>query len=223
VKQGDIVRRTRGWTPMRVVSVRGNTVEAVYCGQDDYPAEYYLKQTLVLVTDPDVEFKMCPGWQDRMTLHDHHQVCRQRRTNKTQQTQPEETTMTKLYQTKEETPRFGTLLATNSAGLYVLEMKGSGEVLTFAKTDVEEVKPYTVCIHFLDGSNRVYQYLSRKGDVEVDDLILVKGSQTLARVMRINTASDKATTELVGRKVLTTAFGTATDVGDVVDEGEDFL
>ena len=125
--------------------------------------------------------------------------------------------MTKLYQTKEETPRFGTLLATNSAGLLVLEMKGSGEVLAFETSAIEEVKPYTVCIQFLDGSGRDYQYLSRKGDVEVGDLILLSsGSPTIARVRKINTASDKATVTLRGVKLQTEAFGAA-DV-DLTDD-----
>lgn len=116
------------------------------------------------------------------------------------------TTMPKLYQTKEETPRFGTLLATNSAGKYVIEMKGTGEVLTFDKSDVEEVKPYTVRIKFQDSSNE-YDYLSRKGDVEKGDMIIVDGNGHIAKVTAVDTKSDRATKELSGRKVVTTPFG----------------
>ena len=116
------------------------------------------------------------------------------------------TTMSKLYQTKEETPRFGTLLATNSAGKYVIEMKGTGEVLTFDKGDVEEVKPYTVRIKFQDSSNE-YDYLSRKGDVEKGDMIIVDGNGHIAKVTAVDTKSDRATKELSGRKVVTAPFG----------------
>lgn len=116
------------------------------------------------------------------------------------------TTMSKLFQTKESTPRFGTLLATNSAGKYVIEMKGTGEVLTFDKGDVEEVKPYTVRIKFQDSSNE-YDYLSRKGDVEKGDMIIVDGNGHIAKVTAVDTKSDRATKELSGRKVVTAPFG----------------
>lgn len=115
-------------------------------------------------------------------------------------------TMSKLFQTKEATPRFGTLLATNSAGLYVMEMKGTGEVLTFAKTEVEEVKPYTVRIRF-SNSNSEYDYLSRKGDVDKGDVIIVSGSVDFAQVVAVDTKSDRATKDLVGRKMMTAPFG----------------
>lgn len=118
------------------------------------------------------------------------------------------TTMSKLYQTKEATPRFGILLATNSAGLLVLEMKGSNEVLTFAKSEVEEVKPYTVRVKFIEGEDaREYEFLSRKGDVEVGDLLMVKGYTNMVKVLAVDTKSDRATVDLVGRKVMTAPFG----------------
>jgi hypothetical protein len=119
------------------------------------------------------------------------------------------TTMTKLYQTKEATPRFGLLLATNSAGLFVLEMKGTNEVLTFAKGDVEEVKPYTVRVKFIDAlsNDKGYDFISRKGDVEVGDLLMLKGYSNMARVEAVDTKSDRATKDLVGRKVATVPFG----------------
>jgi len=219
VKRGNIVRRVKGWTPMRIVSTAIGDVTVMYCGQESEDhAIPYRWTDICLVIDPDAEFAKCPGWHSRLTDRDRQQLARQSgQKTITEQAQPKETTMTKLYQTKEETPRFGTLLATNSAGLLVLEMKGSGEVLAFETSAIEEVKPYTVCIQFLDGSGRDYQYLSRKGDVEVGDLILCSsGSPTIARVRKINTASDKATVTLRGVKLQTEAFGAA-DV-DLTDD-----
>jgi uncharacterized protein YodC (DUF2158 family) len=125
--------------------------------------------------------------------------------NDNDQPQPEETAMTKLYQTKEETPRFGTLLATNSAGHLVLEMKGSGAVETFPKSAVEVVHPYTVDIRF-PGSSQTYSYLARKGEVEVGDVILVD-AERIAKVVKINTKSNRATVNLIGRKLLTMPLG----------------
>lgn len=129
----------------------------------------------------------------------------------------EETTdMIKLYQTKEDPPRFGTLLATNSAGLSVLEMKGTGEVLTFRPDAIEVVHPYTVDVVFLDGGNGPYSFLSQKGDVKVGDLLVLDGYESVARVKRVDTKSPKATKHLKGVKLVTTPIGDP----DVVDPAD---
>lgn len=201
-KRGDIVRRVHGWTPMRVVKV-GVLVQARYCGSLADEVVVYRREELKLVTDPNQEFAKCVSWEYRLTDDDHEQLARQ---SGPKHTTTKENTMPKLYQTNEETPRFGTLLATNSAGKLVLEMKGSSEVLTFDKEDVEEVKPYTVGVRFeLNGIE--YHYLSRKGDVEKGDLLLIAGSSSFATVTSVDTKSDKATKELTGRKVVTTVIG----------------
>lgn len=198
---GDIVRRVRGKTPM--VMMTRHTVK--YCGAPNISADNVAAYDLRLVTDPIKEFSQ--GWDRRMNLTERERLNAQMITSG----KPSiftETTMTKLYQTKEETPRFGTLLATNSAGLLVLEMKGTNEVLTFAKGAVEEVKPYTVRVRSVpDTMGKAYEYLSRKGDVAPGDLIFVRNSADMARVEAVDTKSDRATVELVGRKVVTEAFG----------------
>jgi hypothetical protein len=130
--------------------------------------------------------------------------------------QPKETTMSKLYQTKEETPRFGTKLAVNSAGKTVLEMKGTGEVLAFDKHEIEIVHPYTVDVLF-PGTSTHYSYLSRKGEVEVGDLLLID-DERVAKVVRVDTKSPRATKPLKGRKVLSTAIGEG-----LTAEAEDML
>lgn len=187
---------------MRVTKV-GVLVQARYCGSLADEVVVYRREELKLVTDPNQEFAKCANWEDRLTDDDHEQLARQ---SGPKHTTTKENTMPKLYQTNEETPRFGTLLATNSAGKLVLEMKGSSEVLTFDKKDVEEVKPYTVGVRFeLNGTE--YHYLSRKGDVEKGDLLLIPGSSSFAIVTSVDTKSDKATKELTGRKVATTVIG----------------
>lgn len=213
--RGQIVRRLTGHTPMRVLHAVTAQAEVVYCGvENELTAEWYPNSNLVTVRDPVKEFARCPGWQARLTDEDKWWLHIQRHntaaplpwaTNE-ETNNAKENDMAKLFQTKEETPRFGTMLATNSAGKYVLEMKGSGEVLAFDKNDVEEVKPYTVGVRFeLNGTE--YHYLSSKGAVEKGDVLIVSGSGSLAFVTSVDNKSDKATKELTGRKLLTTPIG----------------
>ena len=82
-----------------------------------------------------------------------------------------ETDMTeKLYQTKEDTPRYGTKLAVNRDGLIVLDMRG-GAPEAFKKDDIEEVVPYTVEIAGYTSSTithfQVREGMLSKGDVVV--------------------------------------------------------
>lgn len=121
--------------------------------------------------------------------------------------------MTKLYQTKEATPRFGTLLAFNSAGQAVLEMKGSGEVLTFEPKDIEVVRPYTVDVRFA-GETMHYSYLSKPGAVKIGDVVLMDNGAKMVFVRAIDTKSDKATKVLRGRRLVTEDVDAPADQGD---------
>jgi hypothetical protein len=211
--QGDIVRRRGGWTPLRVLRVHANVVACQYCGSASIEEGRFSVMDIQKIVDPQVELSRCKDWVTRLTPMDKLVLQRQRHCTakplpwETKETdnQKTENDMPKLYQTTEQTPRFGVLLATNSMGKLVLEMKGTGIVETFEKAEVEEVKPYTVCIKFQD-SGTEYQYLSRKGDVEKGDMILVDGNGHTAKVIAVDTKSDRATKELKGRKVLTAPF-----------------
>lgn len=125
----------------------------------------------------------------------------------------QETPMPTLYQTKDEPPRFGTLLATNSAGRLVVEMKGTGEVLTFDKTEIEVVHPYTVSVRFAD---KTHHYLAEKGEVAVGDLLLLNLNNALAHVVALNTKSSLAKERLRGVKLITAPIG-GNAPADVVD------
>jgi hypothetical protein len=203
---GDIARRISGWTPMYVVRLLDNSGHRLlvnYCGSREEHAVAAAASLMVRVTDPAREFKKCDDWVKRMTLEQrwrlYDQCCYETHRDKPE---TQETTMTKLYQTKEETPRFGTMLATNSAGKFVLEMKGTGEVLTFDPASVEEVRPYTVDVRF-SNSSTLYGYISVKGAVAVGDVLLVKGSADFARVVKVDSKNERATKHLRGRKVAT--------------------
>jgi len=119
--------------------------------------------------------------------------------------------VTKLYQTKEEKPRFGVLLAFNSDGLAVLEMRPSKEILTFPTKDVEEVRPYTVSVRFPSNTTN-YHYFAKRGSLVKGDLVLTKDGQIVV-VTAADTKSGRATKHLSGRKLVTEVL----EVSDEID------
>lgn len=112
----------------------------------------------------------------------------------------------KLFQTKDG--RFGVGLAINSAGKFVLEMKGTNDLEAFDKKDVELVMPFTFAVKFSTG-NTEYQYLGKEGSVKIGDLLLAfdsnhkNGGISIAQVTAVNTKSERATKHFEGVKVLT--------------------
>lgn len=101
-----------------------------------------------------------------------------------------------LYQTKEETPRFGTFLTRTSTGKIALEMKGGGgEVETFDKNDIEEVMPHTVLIkRFQGGENSGEQrhYEMKPDAVAVDDVLVHLSTGALYKVIKLDTKQKSA-------------------------------
>jgi len=112
----------------------------------------------------------------------------------------EENTMTekKLYQinTPLDDVKYGHKLAVNSAGKWVMEVKGTGEVITCDKNDVEEVMPYTVSIQFETGK-QIYSYLAEKGSVELNAFYIFDAAlgRAIAQVVKLDTKSPAASVE----------------------------
>lgn len=104
-----------------------------------------------------------------------------------------------LYQVK-GTEIYGTKLATNSSGQFVLEMKGSGEVKAYPKEYLEEVLPFTVAVQFLDGTNNQKYHYLYDGPVKlrVGDLLFIESTTGFAKVTDVDTKSKKAMTVLTG-------------------------
>lgn len=109
--------------------------------------------------------------------------------------QAKEANMAKLYQTKEDTPRFGTFLATNSQNKIVLEMKGSGTVEAFDPEQVEVVRPYTVKLSYLSGipgsKTKSVDFIAVKGSVQADDLVVDLNSGLVAIVSAVDTKATR--------------------------------
>jgi hypothetical protein len=100
--------------------------------------------------------------------------------------------MSDLYQTKEETPRFGIKIATNSAGQAVLEMKGEGgKVEAFPQEAIELVLPYTISLILLGnhvrGESNNMHVIAEKGQVNKDDVLIEVNSGLMWRVQDVDT------------------------------------
>lgn len=113
----------------------------------------------------------------------------------------ENTMSTTLYQIV-GTETYGTILATNSLGKYVFEVRGTGEVKTVEKNQLEEVIPYTVTIKFLGSDSKTYSFFSADGTVSVGDLIFLPMYNQIVMVTGVNTKSKLATKWLEGTKLL---------------------
>lgn len=113
-------------------------------------------------------------------------------------------TSTTLFQTKEVAPRFGTKIAVNSAGLFVLEMKPSGEIECFNEKDLEVVTPYTVSVRPFQNENnsKNSNYCAVKDSVKKGDVLLLDNGQIVI-VTALDTKAN-CNQELKGNKLVTT-------------------
>jgi len=109
-----------------------------------------------------------------------------------------ENDMTKLYEIKQEGKEtlYGTKLAKNSAGQWVMEVKGTGQVITADPNQVEEVLPYTIGVNF-ESKGQTYHYTSEAGVAEVGDLFVVDApsGRAIVQVSGVDTKSKSATKE----------------------------
>lgn len=114
---------------------------------------------------------------------------------------------TTLYQTTEEKPRFGTMLATNSAGKVVLEMKGTGDVEAFDPEQIEEVLPYTVSVKPVDeGRNAKTSHYATTKDAVVKGDLLITSEGFFVEVVEVNTKRRNHGGDLTGRKIASVAI-----------------
>ena len=110
--------------------------------------------------------------------------------------------MAKLYEINTDGAiSYGSKLATDSSGNWVMELKGSNKVVSVHRDRVTEVLPYTVGVKFNNGT-QVYSYLARTGDWTVGDIVVVEGSPSpFATITAIDSKSTAATKWLVGIKI----------------------
>lgn len=94
---------------------------------------------------------------------------------------------------------FGHKLAVNSQGMWVMEIKGTGNVTAVDKETVSKVVPYTIAVKYAEGGTAYHYIASAEDGWKVDDfaicLPLGAGGYQLARIVAVDTKSDKATAE----------------------------
>lgn len=107
-----------------------------------------------------------------------------------------ENNMNNLYEfTYNDKQLLGTKIGVNSYGLWVMEVKGTGEVLTVDKLKVGKVIPYTIGVRFLTGS-QVHHYLAPKYKFTKGFYLLDSGNLiSLVEVVALDTNDKKATKE----------------------------
>lgn len=112
----------------------------------------------------------------------------------------------RLFQTLEDTPRYGVGLAVGADGKYVLNMKDGGYE-AFDVDAIKKVMPFTFDVKFM-GSNKTYSYTGKEGSVAVGDVLLKTSDSnfTIARVVAVGTESESANIDFDGVKLATTAL-----------------
>jgi hypothetical protein len=106
-----------------------------------------------------------------------------------------ESKMTKLYEIRHlEKTLYGHKLATNSQGHWVMEVKGTGEVLAVDKSCVEEVLPHTIGVQFETGK-MVYHYLADAGKYQVGEFYILDAphGRAIVQVVSVDTKNVNAT------------------------------
>lgn len=208
-KEGDIVILKSGTARQRVLETR------------DGPTAFMIRTSYL--SDLACNYDVSRKWRRASDFY----------LDKSTSTEETENDMAKtvLYQTKPkagETLEFGTLLARNSFGQLVLEMKGTGAVRAFDVADLEEVRPYTVELRDHNGLS-----VHRESTPDVvkpgDILMRPQGNMALYTVIAVDTKHasprgsisgwDRLVTEqLPGRAELIAARQRAGDDGDDGDE-----
>lgn len=103
--------------------------------------------------------------------------------------------MTKLYEIKTMGQSlYGHKLAVNSKGQWVMEVKGTGEIIAVNPSAVEEVMPHTIGVQF-ETDKTVYHYTAEAGKHNVGDLYVLDapGGRAIVQVVGVDTKNTAAT------------------------------
>ena len=96
---------------------------------------------------------------------------------------------------------YGTKLAMNSAGEYVLEIKGTGQIVTMDPQLLTEVIPYTFMAK--NGSTEKH-FIGTEGKVSVGDTLIQTSSATLKIwVVKETDTKNKTAVKFTGRRIVT--------------------
>ena len=93
---------------------------------------------------------------------------------------------------------YGTYLATNTAGKYVIEEKQTGNIVTMSADDVEEVIPWT----FSAKSGSTEKHFTGNDTIKKGDVLIQTRARKFWIVSDVDT-KNKTATKFIGRRVLT--------------------
>ena len=93
---------------------------------------------------------------------------------------------------------YGTYLATNTAGMYVIEEKQTGNIVTMSADDVEEVIPWT----FSAKNGNTEKHFTGSDTIKKGEVLLQPRSAKFWIVTDVNT-KNKTATKFVGRRIVT--------------------
>ena len=107
----------------------------------------------------------------------------------------------KIATSTQNNPVYGTKLAMNSAGEYVLEVKGTGEIVTMDPQLLTEVIPYTFMAK--SGSTEKH-FIGTEGKVSVNDTLIQTSTATLKIwVVKETDTKNKNAVKFTGRRIVT--------------------
>lgn len=140
-------------------------------------------------------FSEVPLWYKEMD----HYVVKMPKANAPKKEEKMNEDLYEIYFDNSEETHFGTKLAVNSKGQWVMEVKGSGAITAVDPKNVRKVVPFTVGIQF-GPKGTVYHYLAEEGEYKLGDFLIVdgysQGAYQIAHVVEVDSQSDRATKEL---------------------------
>lgn len=174
-QKGDIVKLRNGTALQEVVGVKAHTISTNYLDTHHV--------------------------QQNRAAADFERISRVSRKSKSKP-KKEDTEMTKaLYKTPDD--KYGTMIAKDSKGHFVLELKGGGGVQSFKPEDLEEVVPFTVQVNWMSNSNTHIEV--PEGELVVGDIVVA--GFNLGRVTALDTKNRSPQSCKDLRKVGTTKVG----------------
>lgn len=205
-KVGDLVRLKNGWTAMKVAAVSNGYVAACY-GPESY--------------DQFLSGHAPPG-QER-----HHtefvpwgtkgpKIINMKIMNRFKEN---ERMSRKLYtwQNAEGTTCYGTRLAVNSRGEWVMDPKGGGQPIAIEAERVAPVVPYSVKARDYRTGSVAHYRVSPQAGLQIGHMVLQANGQLLT-ILETDTRSEKTSGPLRGIRIEGTPIGA--ESSDEIDEEE---
>ena len=175
-KPGDIVRLKTGTAPMKVVTIRADSIMCEYVS------------SLIQL-----------GYRDYNEFIAYEYKSVAKKFNESTEKKEKQMT-TKLYKTVEN-GRYGEYKANDGDKLLLL-MQDTGSYEAFTADSIKRVMAFTFDVIF-NGQGKVYSYLGTEGEVATGDLLLTD-DMSFARVMAVGTESETATKRFKGTKLVGT-------------------